>query len=178
MPDGPSFRSATRDDADAIGALHALSWQTAYRGLLPATLLGESLVPERVRHWRARLDAPGGDRRFVRLAESAAGLIGFACVLLDEDPASGPLVDNLHVHPGAKGRGVGRALFVAALEWSSRAAPGRPIHLYVIEGNQAARAFYDRLGGRIVWSGTREVAGVTGVPELRYEWPNPPNSAL
>jgi hypothetical protein len=41
------IRPATVGDADAIAALHAASWRSAYRGILSASTLGPSLDAER-----------------------------------------------------------------------------------------------------------------------------------
>jgi GNAT superfamily N-acetyltransferase len=142
-----SLRLGTADDADAIAALHAESWRSAYRGLLPDEDLGEKLDDERRQFWRKRFAAPDPERRIVFLATANDVLVGFACVLADADPAHGPLLDNLHVKPGWRGHGIGTRLLHESRAWSRAIAPGQPMHLWVLEGNAPARRFYRNQGG-------------------------------
>lgn len=114
--------------------------------------------------------APDAQRRCVLKAVSGNTIVGLACVLLDEDPRWGALLDNLHVKPTLKRQGIGRKLFEAARRWVDAAAPGTPLHLTVMEGNVAARQFYDRLNGTLVERTTIEVIPGTELPILRYVW--------
>ena len=56
MSDAP-IRPASVADADAIAALHAASWRSAYRGIFKDDTLGPSLDGERREHWRGKLGA-------------------------------------------------------------------------------------------------------------------------
>jgi GNAT superfamily N-acetyltransferase len=142
-----SIRLATPDDGDVIAALHAESWRSAYRGLIPDEDLGDGLDAERRQFWRNRFAAPAPHRRVVFLAIADDLVVGFACVLADGDPEHGPLLDNLHVKPGWRGQGVGARLMHEARAWSRTIAPDKPMHLWVLEGNTPARRFYRHQGG-------------------------------
>ena len=48
------------------------------------------------------------------------------------------------------------------------------MHLTVIEGNVAARRFYDRQGGTVVERTTVEHAGGRTIDVVRYVWGPPP----
>ena len=96
-------------------------------------------------------------------------LLGFACVLLDEEPKWGACLDNLHVLPHIKGQGLGRQLFAKAAQWVGTVEPEWPLHLWVFESNHSARRFYDSLGGAIIERQKKYIAGVE-VPSLRYLW--------
>lgn len=158
-------------DVAAIATLHAESWRTAYRGLVPDGFLDGPVVEDRMHLWRKRLNGPASNRQLVLKAVLEGELIGFVCVRLDDDPACGPRLDNLHVKPALKGTGIGSRLFRAAHEWVGRAAPGQPMHLWVIEGNWPARRFYDLQGGVVAERRTLELVPGIRVPELRYVWP-------
>jgi GNAT superfamily N-acetyltransferase len=158
-------------DASAIAALHVESWRSAYRGLYPDEFLDGPLLEERVRFWNARMHAPAPERRHVLTAAAEGALVGFACVLLDAEPDWGPLLDNLHVKPAFKGHGIGTRLLSASREWAANAAPGQPMHLWVMEGNTAARRFYDRQGGTVAERTTVDVVPGTAQPVIRYSWP-------
>jgi GNAT superfamily N-acetyltransferase len=158
------------DDASAIAALHAESWRTAYRGFLPDEFLDGPLTADRMRLWAVRMPAPDPHRRLVLKAVSNGALVGFACVLLDAEPAWGALLDNLHVKPMLRGHGIGTRLFDESREWVAHAAPGQRLHLTVIEANVDARRFYDRQGGLVVDRQIVEVVPGTRLPVLRYVW--------
>ena len=170
MSDDYLLRQARPDDAEAIAALHAESWRSAYQGLVPDEFLGDRLDVERLQAWRDRFSAEDASRRIILLAVSGELLIGFTCVLADAEPSHGPLLDNLHVKPAWRGRGIGARLLRESRDWVRRAAPGQPMHLWVIEGNVDARAFYRSQGGV---EGERRINMMAGieVPAVRYTWP-------
>jgi GNAT superfamily N-acetyltransferase len=141
------IRLGVPDDAAAIAALHAESWRSAYRGLIPDDDLGNGLDDERRKFWEDRFASPDPDRRIAFAAMADEILVGFACVLADAAPEYGPLLDNLHVKPGWRGRGLGAELLQKSREWSRAIAPGQPMHLWVLAGNAVARRFYRNQGG-------------------------------
>ena len=163
---------ATMEDAEAIAALHAESWRSAYRGLLPDDFLDGPVIEDRRTLWTERMKAPHAERRFVcKASDDADGsLLGFACVLLDGEPEWGALLDNLHVRPDVKARAIGYALFTACRDWVRIAAPGTNMHLTVLEGNERARRFYERQGGTLI--AKQEIEVLPGVQRtvLRYRW--------
>lgn len=161
---------ASPQDIRSIALLHALSWRSTYRGILPDEFLDQRVVFDRLEFWSARFASFAPDRTLVLNAVSEGTLLGFVCVLLDEEPKWGARLDNLHVSPESKGTGVGYALFQAAREWIARVSPGTPMHLWCVEGNPIARRFYDRQGGAIVETANRSFAQQPSVPELRYWW--------
>jgi len=163
---------ATSADAAAIALLHAQSWRTAYRGLLTDEYLDDDVLRDRTWFWSKRFSAAEPERRLVLKAlDDESRLLGFVCVLLDEEPAWGARLDNLHVNPQLKGTGTGFALFQAARAWTAKMMPDAPMHLWCVERNLVARRFYDRQGGRVVESATRPIAQGLCLPELRYVWP-------
>jgi GNAT superfamily N-acetyltransferase len=166
-----TLATATPADAAAIALLHAQSWRIAYRGLLTDEYLDDHVLSDRTSFWSRRFAAPLPERRLVLKALDPSTLLGFVCVLLDEEPTWGARLDNLHVSPALKGTGVGYALFRAAREWTARMQPDRSMHLWCVERNLVARRFYDRQGGKVMESATRPIAQELCLPELRYVWP-------
>jgi len=163
------IRRATRGDVQAVARLHAESWRSAYRGSLSDDYLDERVFADRFSLWSKKLSSRD-DALLVLLASRDAEPIGFVCVILDEDPTWGALLDNLHVLPGWKGKGLGRRLMAEAARWVAGRRPGSPLHLWVIEANEEARSFYGRLGGkpldRKLWS----APDGKGAGLIRYVW--------
>ena len=158
--------------ADRVAALHAASWRSAYRGLLADAYLDGDIEGERRAAWRGRLAAPEAGDQTV-LACSGDAVLGFCCFRFDADPQWGTLVDNLHADPARRGLGVGRRLLSEVARRADAAAPGRPVHLFCLEGNGAARGFYERLGGDVVERCAHDEPDGLRHPVVRYAWASP-----
>lgn len=170
-----TFRTAGSPDSARVAELHAASWQSAYRGFLSDRYLDTDVPAERLKVWRSRLAQPS-DRQYVLLAEQGDALVGFVCVLLDAEPAWGAYLDNLHVRPGLTGQGLGGQLLIHALQWVAQVEPTQAMHLLVLEGNMAARRFYERHGGELVETLAKPMPDGTSPPVCRYLWRDPGQS--
>jgi ribosomal protein S18 acetylase RimI-like enzyme len=166
------IRVATASDAEAIASLHAESWRENYRGAYADAFLDGDVFADRRRVWTDRLGAPEG-RAVTIVADEQGAVAGFAHVILDDDPTWGALLDNLHVAPAFKRRGIGRELMAASAEAVIARAPGSSMFLWVLETNAAAQAFYRRLGGTCEGSEETQPPGGGTVVGLRYVWRDP-----
>jgi ribosomal protein S18 acetylase RimI-like enzyme len=156
-------RRAGIADADAIAALHAASWRSAYRGIFNDTTLGPSLDSERQAHWRGKLAAMAPDDTVL-----IAGDLGFIAVWAKGDPGFGAYIDNLHVRPERRSGGLGRRLLGEAMRRvAERGETGA--YLWVFDDNTRAVDFYRRLGGEIVEGGFDEIDGKQ-VAHSRIAW--------
>lgn len=160
------YRPAMLADVGRIAALHARSWQETYRGILPDQFLDHEVEDERLAVWQSRF-AENRSNRLILVAEEGTQLAGFACVVMDNDPTYGALLDNLHVASLYQGRGVGQKLMRKTAQWVQQQAPDSAFYLWVYEINHAARAFYERMGG-INQEAIKEEHGTA----LRYVWPD------
>jgi GNAT superfamily N-acetyltransferase len=178
VPAGLRFRAAGPGDAHAIAALHAGSWQRHYRGAFSDAFLDNDVAGYLLPLWTERLASPDPQARTI-LAEIDGTVVGLARTLLGEHPVWGAYLDNLHVAHGLKRQGIGTRLLALTgqevVDWS----PSSGLHLWVLEQNSDARAFYAARGGACV-----ERAGVpppggdpaqlNGEPMgLRYAWRDP-----
>ena len=152
--------------------MHAESWRANYRGILSDDYLDGPIAAERRQVWGERLAHPRAGQ-IVILAERAGRLIGFVCAFADHDRTWGTLIDNLHVAPTHKGRGLGGGLMREIARHLLHAVPCRPIHLFVLEANHAARGFYDRLGGEPVEHSRKVEPDGSECAAIRYAWPSP-----
>ncbi len=167
MTEPITLRIATPADADTLARLHAESWKTAYRGILPDAYLDHEVDADRLALWTARMPSLGEGRAW--LAEQGEEPVGFVCVLPDKEATWGPLIDNLHVRPSRRGAGIGVVMLETVWQWLRERGEQR-VHLWVFEDNQAARRFYDRMGGKPVeWTLQMAPGGVQRA-EVRYVW--------
>jgi GNAT superfamily N-acetyltransferase len=164
------MRRAHAADAGAIAALHIASWRSAYRGIFTDAYLDDEIESERLALWRGRFAPNARADLRVGLMERDGALDGFWCVFLDGDPAHGALLDNLHVRPALKGRGLGRVLIADAAAAVAVERPGSALYLWCYEANTPTRAFYDALGGEIVERVIKSDLGGVSAPTLRYLW--------
>ena len=165
--------SATVADAEAIARVHVQGWRESYAGLLnPASLAGLS-VEERARMWREGL-AETDPGRLALVGRTGEGeIVGFA--------AGGPVrsegADSLgtdaeiyaiYLLDQVKRRGLGRALMAGLFGHFVRqgfASAG----LWVLKDNEAARRFYETLGGQAGQEQELELRGQT-VTEIVYRF--------
>lgn len=168
-----TLRPMQADDADAVAFLHATSWRSAYRGIVPDSFLDNDVFADRQAVWRERLQTSPAASAFGVVAEDESGrMIGFAYVLPGHDPVYGTLVDNLHVHPELKGGCIGRKLLQAVVH---ELGPdhAQPLHLWVLDQNEAAKRFYARMGAEFIDPGTTPPFGGVCLPEWRCIWRDP-----
>ena len=166
------IRIAGSNDSTAIAALHAESWRNSYRGILADDYLDGRILLERIGVWCERFRAPK-PRQYVVVAEDQGALVGFACAYGNADDRWGTNLDNIHVLPTGKRKGIGSTLIANVASWSSRNYPGKGLFLWVFERNLPARHFYERLGGVIAGDTIWTAPEGTQVKQLRYVWENP-----
>ncbi|WP_250513712.1 GNAT family N-acetyltransferase [Caballeronia sp. INDeC2] len=163
-----SLRAANPDDTALIASMHARSWGSAYRGILPDTYLERDLQAERISHWNARMKDVAAGAASVFIAEHEGEPVGFIC-LVEPDETGSVLVDNLHALPGHRGLGTGTVMLDEAARWA-RSRGARQLHLCVLEQNGAAIGFYESRG----WTcAEREADHMAGIDlfSLRYVLP-------
>jgi ribosomal protein S18 acetylase RimI-like enzyme len=164
---GLNIREAKLSEAEAIASLHAASWMTAYRGLLSDKYLDNDLEGERRKYWLKKMPE-FTNREFVLVAEEGGELIGFVAVLDKPEAGFDALVDNLHVRPDLKGRGIGGKLLnaVAARLLDTQR---KSFYLFVLKGNTGAENFYLAKGGTPLDILTHDFGGKT-VQATRFAW--------
>jgi len=169
------FRRATSLDSEPIAHLHADSWRRHYRGAYSDSFLDGDVARDRLAVWTGRLAAPDPGSA-TTVAERHGALVGFAHTRFEDDATWGALLDNLHVAHGHQRGGVGSQLLAVTAAALVDARRGSGLHLWVLEQNRAAQAFYAALGGRYVELAVVEPPGgdprrLHGTPsKLRYSW--------
>ncbi|MFG2180739.1 GNAT family N-acetyltransferase [Streptomyces abikoensis] len=172
-----TIRTMTAADADEVAEIRVRGWRTAYAGIVPRGYLDAMDPVANAATHRERLASgsePAADGAAVdAVAEAAGAVVGWAsfgyCRDADRPPGTGELY-ALYVRPDLIGTGVGRALWIAALEGlrGLTGHEGARAVLWVVKDNARARRFYERAGCRPDGAErSAEYAG-TAVPEVRY----------
>ena len=160
------LREARRGDELSVAEVHVRSWQEAYDGLMPAEFLAALDPRDRVGRYRFEDEegpatllaviAEGGDGGDPSLTNSGevrsgsppspgeriAGFVSFG-ESRDQDTRGRGEVYALYVDPESYGGGIGRMLMAEARR--RLVADGFPeAILWVLQGNDRARGFYER----------------------------------
>jgi len=139
MPDAPTIRRATTDDAETIVRFNRqMAEETEDKRLDPATVRNGV---------RAVFD--GADRGFYLVAEREEAVVGALLVTYEwSDWRNGWFwwIQSVYVQPEARRTGVYRALHRAVRRRARAADEVCGLRLYVERGNAAARTTYEALG--------------------------------
>jgi ribosomal protein S18 acetylase RimI-like enzyme len=165
------FKQATSNDAERIAKLHALSWQQNYRQAFSAHFLDNEVVNDRLTVWKVRFEHPK-ENQYILIAEENGAMLGFLCAYFEENPNYGTYLDNLHVGPEAKGKGVGTQLMAKLSETILERNYTHGFYLWVLDTNYAAITFYDRVGGERLESVEANDIGDQVFSKTRYVWKN------
>ncbi|MFF9350884.1 GNAT family N-acetyltransferase [Streptomyces sp. NPDC014734] len=166
------IRRAEPDDAPAVAAVHVRSWRVAFAGLVPRHHL-DAMDPRRDEPgWAARIAQARWPTSGVLVAETEAGVVGFAG-FGPSDEASGTgetgtgEIGTLYALPEVWGTGVGRQLMEATLETLEQADCTRAA-LWVLEDNTRARRFYEAAGWHPDGTAVVDTTGGASLNKLRY----------
>jgi ribosomal protein S18 acetylase RimI-like enzyme len=163
------LRTAISNDAQAIAQLHTDSWRITYRDILLDSFLDGDILQNRLDIWSKRFAEPTPNQ-LVIIAEEDGEMLGFVCLYGADDVKWGSLIDNLHVRPDIKGRGVGKFLINEAFKWSKENYPQCGVYLWVYENNTSARAFYKHLGSEEVENHLHDNPGGGVANAIRCTW--------
>jgi ribosomal protein S18 acetylase RimI-like enzyme len=164
------IRAARPADAGTLAVVHARSWRTAYRGIVPDAVLDnlDREIPAREARWRRALEGDSTDLVYVAEAPPE-GIVGFCRGGAARPPHFGfeAEVSALYLLAEFRRRGVGGTL-VRELAGSLAAAGYRSMMAWVLSANPAVR-FYERLGGERLGTALVVIGG-RPLEETAYGW--------
>jgi GNAT superfamily N-acetyltransferase len=165
------IRPATPADAAAIADVRVNAWRTTYRGMIPAAYLAAMKVEDSAALWEKIL-AAGPNATSVFVAANEGGIVGFASGNMLAEPKHGldAELSAVYLVQAAQRAGVGQRL-VAAVAAAQRAHGATGLIAWVIAGNKAARAFYEKLGAELLIEQPFSWDGMDLV-EAGYGWRN------
>jgi L-amino acid N-acyltransferase YncA len=166
-----SISPATLEDARAIAQVHVLSWQHAYRDLLPQEFLASLSVAKREAMWREIITLGTSE---LLVAKAAGQVCGFANFGVSRDEGAAPHTAELmaiYLLPQVWSTGVGRVLLHDTLDRTNALGFER-ITLRVIANNTRAIRFYEAAGFTSEPSSLKHcTVGGVSLEEIRYGRP-------
>jgi GNAT superfamily N-acetyltransferase len=166
---GIDLRRAVAADAPAIARVRVESWRTTYRGMIPDAYLDGMEVDASTAMWDRVLTA-GPSTTSVFVADRADDIVGFAGGTMLAEPKYGIDAELVAIYLRREFQhvGLGRRLVGAVVD-AQRAHGASGLITWVIAGNKAARAFYERLGGELLVEQPFQWDGLDLV-EVGYGW--------
>jgi ribosomal protein S18 acetylase RimI-like enzyme len=162
------IREATLADSRTIAEIHVASWRYAYVGQIPDEVLSNLSVPDREIGWRKSLSS---DRLHALVYEDGGKVTGFISfgptLKLGDGSERRGEVYTLYLLPDYQHRGIGRALWRAAIE-KLRANGYSHVSVGVLEINSLARRFYERCGCAIHGAPEETIIEGKTLCEVRY----------
>lgn len=158
------MRDATEPDLPRVAEIKVRNWEDTYSALVDPATLGPFLDQgTQLAELRKGFRRPS---TLLLVAENPAGaIVGFALIYLDHGPD--PWLESLHIIRASRGAGAGRAL-TRATAARLRERGYNTLSLGVVEGNDAAARFYERLGA--TFAGREPASWAPGVWHEIYRW--------
>lgn len=145
------LRPATVKDAVAIAEVRIASWRATYRGVIPDASLDDMDVVDSAELWARILSTAPSKVVSVYVAESDAGVIGFASgnMLAEKKFGLNAELGAVYLAPHAQRVGIGRRLVAMVADTlSSHGASGAIT--WVISANKPARQFFEHVGAKLL----------------------------
>ncbi len=149
-----------------MARLHIACWREAYAGIVPADALAGADLDERSAKWRQSIADPAS---FVLGAFEGAEPVALILARPRSDPEASlgdGEIPALYVRASHYRRRLGSRLMAGAAGWWLGRG-GHSLRLGVLAANARAVAFYERLGGRVVKTGTYRWGGAE-IPDAWY----------
>jgi ribosomal protein S18 acetylase RimI-like enzyme len=184
-------RAAVERDAEGVARVHVASWRSTYRGLVPDDYLAGLSVERRADNWRRLITDAGADRGVLVLEDDTLNgdtlngdtlngdtlngdtlngdVIGFCHYgpTRDDDVAGAGEVTSIYLLGDRWRRGGGTQLLDAAVS-AMTAAGYATATLWVVDGNDRARAFYESRAWAHDGAVKVDNLGTFHLRELRY----------
>jgi GNAT superfamily N-acetyltransferase len=175
-----TIREAVCEDSGGIARVHVESWQTTYRGIMPADYLANLKVEQRQTFWSSLLCAEQGkqgeqgeqsqqDQQIIYVAADAGQIIGFASggAERSKDKEYDGELYAIYLLASYQRKGLGRELLRPIAEGLEQA--GKQSMLVWVLAENPSRGFYEALGGQAVRSQLVTI-GEMSYEETGYGW--------
>lgn len=135
---------ATIKDAPAISKIYASSWKVAYQSLLPQSYLDDIAYDFWVAPFTNWLSTGEMTAQMIYESHIPVGCIAY-CKSREASLANWGEIVSIYLLPEHFGKGLGKKLMLHALE-DLKKQGFTNVFLWVLEGNERASIFYEKLG--------------------------------
>ena len=160
-------RESTEADAYDVARVNILSWQSAYRDIIPDDYLNNLNIDKRAERLKKDLVEYAGKTYWFAMAYDGKiiGTMAIGQCRDDDKPAAGEVM-AIYLLPEYWSMGLGKKSMDFAVK-TLRESSFDDIYVWVLEENVRARKFYEKYG--FVYDGTRKEINL-GKPliEIRY----------
>jgi GNAT superfamily N-acetyltransferase len=163
-------RQARPDDASAVARVYVRSWKVAFAGLVPPSYLNAMDPTREEPEWRTRIAETRWPSSGVLVAETEAGIVGYAGFGPTRETPAVAEIDTLYAMPEVWGTGIGKQLMLAALTTLGQADYTQAT-LWVLADNERARRFYEAVGWCADGAAVEDTTGGASLNKLRYQHP-------
>jgi GNAT superfamily N-acetyltransferase len=166
----PVIRAARLSDALKVAEIQVRAWHTAYKGIVSDTLLQEITLARKKSDWEQTLARNPSGTIVATIDDRIVGWASFGASRDKETERATGEVYAMYVDPDHWRNGIGRALMrQVELELSIAFLSAT---LWVLEHNQGARKFYERMGF-LLEPKALSTPSWLGVNQVRYRirWP-------
>lgn len=134
------------DDADKIAETHITSWQTAYRGMIPDSILDNLSIENRTKYWEEAIELQKSNMLVYEHNQRVVGFINFG-PSRDKDVGKTEIAEiyAIYLAPHAYRQGYGSKLLNTSLGLI-RQQSFKKVSLWVLAQNTAAQKFYQAHG--------------------------------
>lgn len=157
-----TVRAANAVDGEAIGVVHAASWEAAYAPMF-AWEFADREIASRLTRWHERVADPTG---LVLLAAVEGRALAFSWSV---PSGQGAEIYSFYAHPDGWGTGVAQALMTETLD-RLRVAGITRVHLWTLRDTPQSRRFYLKSGfAETGATTTRDFGDGKPLPQVEYE---------
>jgi GNAT superfamily N-acetyltransferase len=166
--DGFKVRRAAPADGAEIARIHVEAWRDAYAALLPANYLARMDAQIETARWTRNVNRRADN---TLVADAEGEVIGYAMVGPARGRTTAPSgeVYALYVDTDWREHGVGRSLVESTFDVFRERGLKHAV-IWCLEGNFAARGFYQRCGGTLIREARLEEIGGMPLPIIGYRW--------
>jgi ribosomal protein S18 acetylase RimI-like enzyme len=164
------IREGSIADAAGIARVHVDTWRSAYRGIVPDSLLDELSYEQRAALWERILAPPTSTFAYVVEDPATQQIVGFVSggLAMDrEDPLYKGELFTIYILEAYQRQGLGKRLFYLTVE--RLIEMGLNSMLIWVYADTPARRFYESLGGQLVGNQSYEEGGVM-LEQVSYGW--------
>ena len=165
------IRNIEEQDVRRVAEIHVRTWQVAYKDILPQKMLDNLSIEQREESWRKKFLSQGSRSNYV--LEVSGDIRGWISVgpSRDEDANEKNISElyGIYLDPRFYGIGYGTKLWHEARR-HLRAENFYEITLWVLDANERARKFYEKIGFSLDEGVMKEMKWLDDSRHLRYRY--------